>query len=70
MAKLTYTLNEILFTDIKVPMHLSGGVVSKAKYTSDGKTASTVTGGTIDGIFQILNAIDIDWNGAQVAGKH
>ena len=66
MAKLTYTLNEILFTDIKVPGHLSGGIVSKAKYTSGGATASTLKGGTIDGIFQTFNAVDIDWNGAEL----
>jgi hypothetical protein len=44
MAKLTYTLNGIQFTDIKVPGHLSGGVVSKAKYTSGGVNASTFKG--------------------------
>lgn len=69
MAKLTYTLNSIVFTDIKVPMHLSGGIVSKAKYTSGGATASTLKGRTLDGIFQTLNVVDIDWNGAQVSGK-
>lgn len=69
MAKLTYILNGIQFTDIKVPMHLSGGVVSKAKYTSGGTTASTLKGGVIDGIFQTLNAVEIDWNGMVLGDK-
>ncbi len=66
MTKLTYTDNGIIFGDIKTIGHKTGGFADKANYTVDGSNANSLKGGEIDGIFQTFNAIDIDWNGANL----
>lgn len=69
MAKLTYTDNGIIFGDIKTIGHKTGGFAGKANYTVDGSNANSLKGGEIDTAIQSFNAIDIDWNGAQLGDK-
>ena len=69
MAKLTYTNNGITFGDVKIPVHYTQGIAAGAPYTVDGKTAGSRVTGEIDTAIQSFNAIDIDWNGAQLGDK-
>lgn len=69
MAKLSYTNNGITFTDIKKVLHEAGGVAGKENYTVSGSNANSLKGGEIDTAIQSFNAIDIDWNGAQLGDK-
>lgn len=69
MANLTYTDNGIKFGDIKTIGHASGSFAGKANYTVNGSNANSLKGGEIDTAIQSFNAIDIDWNGAQLGDK-
>ena len=42
------------------------GALEKENYTVDGSNANSLKGGEIDTAIQSFNAIDIDWNGAQL----
>jgi len=62
MAK--YQDQNILFTNVTYPSFLTSGRISKGRYTTDGNNNITQTTGPL------LNAIDIDWNGAYLSSAN
>ncbi|MBR6894204.1 MAG: hypothetical protein IKN15_13390 [Bacteroidaceae bacterium] len=55
-----YQENNILFTNVIKPSFTTSGRIAKGKYTLDGSNNIITKPGPV------INAIDIDWNGAQL----
>ena len=55
-----YQENNILFTNVIKPSFTTSGRIAKGKYTLDGSN------NIITKLGPVINAIDIDWNGAQL----
>lgn len=66
---ITLTDNQIQFSNITVPGKNMGSVIGKSNYKNDsGQSIDDEYKGAIQKPSSLINAIDIDWNGAKVNG--